>query len=133
MGGGGAPVASRKTRVQAWLMASTMAGMVAMAFLAASNREKEVALHKEGGCYPHRHSIEQRRGSEGDAHRVAWRSRFLRAPKFLERLAWTTAAWGTNGWGTAAWSTVTGVEARDVEHCGVVDRGVGDDIGWLPR
>ena len=88
---------------------------------------EEAALN--GGCYPHGHSIEQRRGSEGGVHHVAWRSRFLRAPNFLEWPAWTTAAWGTNGWGTAAWSTVTGVEARDVEHCGVVDRGVGDGAG----
>ena len=46
-GGGGAPSASRMTRVLAWLTASTMAGTVATAFLAASDEEKRPRYMKE--------------------------------------------------------------------------------------
>ena len=35
MGGGGAPIASRKMRVLAWLMASAVAGTMVTVFLAA--------------------------------------------------------------------------------------------------
>ena len=48
-GGGGALVASRKTRALVWLTASVVVGMVATAFLAANDEEKRPRYTKKEG------------------------------------------------------------------------------------